>query len=566
MIPRARWQQIQSLFEQLADVPGAERAAQLERSCGNDVDLRQSVESLLDLDQNRKDPLLHAIGAAAESLLEDHRDRLIGTRVGPYRIVSILGHGGMSIVYRGERDDSQYQQSVAIKVLQHATLHPQLRNRLHSERHILATLDHPCIARLIDSGDLEDGTPYLVMEHVDGQAIDQFCDSRTLFIRERLELFVEVCAAVHYAQVLELINAQEDPYAYSYVLIANGTASWASGDVDTALRRFGEALEVARKIQNPSVQGRALYNIGLIYDTIGDSDLALDFYPQALPFRSAESEGPGRVATLSAIANTLFMRGETAEALKMDPLEFRLKNAAKEGTKAAHGPTFPRIGFIETLEAAKNSDHYKAPLGKLQGRGVASGFWFNAGGESSAQVNITEDGNVVVTTGHPDIGGSRAGIANICAELLGIDYKRVSVIIGDTQTVGFSNLTGGSRVLFASSIVVTQSTETIINTLRQRAAKIWDIDPDAVKWENGAAHPVSPNAGQFEPLTLKELAEKAPAMGGPIGARKGTRPITSGCPRRSSSAATGRTAIGSISARPNCCAALRKCCFASWRE
>ena len=119
---------------------------------------------------------------------------------------------------------------------------------------------------------------------------------------------------------------------------------------------------------------------------------------------------------------------EVAEALKMDPLDFRLKNAAKEGTKAAHGPTFPRIGYIETVEAAKNSAHYATPLGKgqgglLRGRGVASGFWFNAGGESSAQVNITEDGNVVVTTGHPDIGGSRAGIANICAELLGIDYQ-----------------------------------------------------------------------------------------------------------------------------------------------
>jgi CO/xanthine dehydrogenase Mo-binding subunit len=209
---------------------------------------------------------------------------------------------------------------------------------------------------------------------------------------------------------------------------------------------------------------------------------------------------------------------ELASALKMDPLDFRLKNAAKEGTKAAHGPVYPRIGYIETLEVAKNHPHYKAPLKKFQGRGVASGYWFNAGGESSAQVNITEDGNVVVTTGHPDVGGSRAAIANICAELLGIDYKRVSVIIGDTQTIGFSNLTGGSRVLFASSIVVTQSTETIINTLRQRAAKIWEIDPDAVKWENGAAHPVSPNAGQFEPLTLKELAEKAPSQGGPIGA------------------------------------------------
>ncbi|MBV9457714.1 MAG: xanthine dehydrogenase family protein molybdopterin-binding subunit [Bradyrhizobium sp.] len=212
---------------------------------------------------------------------------------------------------------------------------------------------------------------------------------------------------------------------------------------------------------------------------------------------------------------------ELASALKLDPLEFRLKNAAREGTKAAHGPTFPRIGYVETLEAAINSEHYKTPVsrsGKITGRGVASGFWFNAGGESSAQVNITEDGNVVVTTGHPDIGGSRAGIANICAELLGIDYQRVSVIIGDTQTVGFSNLAGGSRVLCASSMVVTQSTEQVIKTLRERAAKLWNIDPEAVKWENGAAHPVSPNAGQFPPLTLEELSEKAPALGGPVGA------------------------------------------------
>src|SRR5258708_15240212 len=101
-------------------------------------------------------------------------------------------------------------------------------------------------------------------------------------------------------------------------------------------------------------------------------------------------------------------------------------------------------------------------------------------------MKIIEAGNVVVTTGHPDIGGSRAAIANICAELLGIDYRRVSVLIGDTATVGFSNLTGGSRVLFASAIVVTQSTAKIITTLRERAAQTLGIEPDAVKWENGA--------------------------------------------------------------------------------
>jgi CO/xanthine dehydrogenase Mo-binding subunit len=209
---------------------------------------------------------------------------------------------------------------------------------------------------------------------------------------------------------------------------------------------------------------------------------------------------------------------EVAEALEMDPLELRLKHAAQEGTKAAHGPVYPRIGFAETIEAALEHPHYKAPLGKHQGRGVASGFWFNAGGESSAQVNITEDGNVVVTTGHPDIGGSRASIANITAELLGIDYRRVSVLIGDTATIGYSNLTGGSRVLFASAIVVTESTEKVITDLRERAAKIWEIDPEAVIWEDGAARPAGANAGDFEPLSLEEIAAQATATGGPIGA------------------------------------------------
>ncbi|MDE0781297.1 MAG: xanthine dehydrogenase family protein molybdopterin-binding subunit, partial [Alphaproteobacteria bacterium] len=208
---------------------------------------------------------------------------------------------------------------------------------------------------------------------------------------------------------------------------------------------------------------------------------------------------------------------ELAEKLGMDPLDLRLKNAAKEGTKAVHGPIYPLMGYVDSLEAAKAHEHYNTPLGPNQGRGVASGFWFNAGGESSAQVNVTEDGNVVVTTGHPDIGGSRAGIANICAEILGIDYQRVSVLIGDTATIGFSNLTGGSRVLFASSIVVTESTNKIIRTLCELAAKIWDIDPDAVNWENGEARPAGANAGKFPALTLKELAARANESGGPIG-------------------------------------------------
>jgi CO/xanthine dehydrogenase Mo-binding subunit len=222
---------------------------------------------------------------------------------------------------------------------------------------------------------------------------------------------------------------------------------------------------------------------------------------------------------------------EVAEALKMDPLQFRLKNAAKQGTKVAYGPVFPRIGYIETLEGAINHPHYKTPLpkatnGRLYGRGVASGYWFNAGGESSAQVNVNEDGTVVVITGHPDIGGSRASTANIVAELLGIDYRKVAVLIGDTSVIGFSNLTGGSRVTYASAMVATQSTERVITTLKERAAKIWKIDPDAVTWENGEARPAGDNAGKFEPLTLAQLAAQANATGGPIGA--GTQLNTTG--------------------------------------
>jgi len=209
---------------------------------------------------------------------------------------------------------------------------------------------------------------------------------------------------------------------------------------------------------------------------------------------------------------------EVAAALKMDPLELRLKNAAKQGTKTAYGPTLPVIGYEQTVKAAMEHPHYKAPLGPNQGRGVASGYWFNAGGESSAQVNIAEDGSVTVITGHPDIGGSRASTANITAEILGIDYSKVQVLIGDTSTIGFSNLTGGSRVTFASAMVVTQSTQQVITQLRERAAKIWKIDPEAVTWEEGEARPAGDNAGKFQPLTLAQIAAQATATGGPIGA------------------------------------------------
>ncbi len=199
MISRPRWQRIEAVFAAVVDAGPQDRESRLAAECGDDAALRGAVESLLASDPHAEDPLLNAVGEAAESLLEAQKDALLGVRVGAYRITSILGHGGMSTVYQAARDDARYNQIVAIKVLHQATFHPRLRSRLHSERHILASLAHPSIARLIDSGDLADGTPYLVMEHVDGQPINHYCDERKLIVRARLELFIDVCSAVRYA-------------------------------------------------------------------------------------------------------------------------------------------------------------------------------------------------------------------------------------------------------------------------------------------------------------------------------------------------------------------------------
>jgi CO/xanthine dehydrogenase Mo-binding subunit len=207
---------------------------------------------------------------------------------------------------------------------------------------------------------------------------------------------------------------------------------------------------------------------------------------------------------------------EIAGELGMDPWELRLRNALSADKPTIYGAKIGDAAIQECIESVRNHPNAKAKLGPNQGRGIAIGFWGNAGGESSAQLNINEDGTALVITGHPDIGGSRASMVNIVAEKLGIDYRNVRAQIGDTNNVGISAVTGGSRVTFASGIVVDEATDQVIGILKARAASIWGIDVEAVEWSDGAAHPAGQNAGEFDPLTLKELAAKALATGGPI--------------------------------------------------
>jgi CO/xanthine dehydrogenase Mo-binding subunit len=209
---------------------------------------------------------------------------------------------------------------------------------------------------------------------------------------------------------------------------------------------------------------------------------------------------------------------ELARELGIDPLLLREKNAAKEGTKAVHGPTWTNIGYLDTLAAVKNHPNYQVPLGPNQGRGIACGFWFNVGGESSAQVHVNEDGSISVASGSPDIGGSRASMAMMAAETLGLPIERVKPIVADTASIGFTHVTGGSRVTFATGMATVQAAEKVIDQLKQRAAMIWDISPEAVDWRDGCAIPAGANAGSFDPLPLADIAIKAARTGGPIGA------------------------------------------------
>ena len=201
-----------------------------------------------------------------------------------------------------------------------------------------------------------------------------------------------------------------------------------------------------------------------------------------------------------------------AEALGMDPVDFRMKNASREGTKASYGPTYGPIGLLPTLKAVKKHPHMRARLGKNQGRGMACGFWFNFGGQTCADLTIEEDGTVAVSVGTIDVGGARASLSLIAAEELGIPYEHVRCNIADTASLGHNDMTDGSRGTFSSGMSTIFAARDAIERLRERAAKTWGISAKNVEWKNGKAVV----KGKRKSLTLAELAKASANTGGPI--------------------------------------------------
>ena len=229
--------------------------------------------------------------------------------------------------------------------------------------------------------------------------------------------------------------------------------------------------------------------------------------------KSAAYRAPGSPISAFAVESVVDM---LAKKIGMDPLELRRKNAAGPGTPMIYGPKLAHGGYIETLEACLNHPEYKKPLGPNQGRGAASGYWFNGGGELSATVQINADGTILVATGSVDVGGSRASMALMAAETFGVPYEQVRAIVADTASVGYTHVTGGSRVTFATGMAVVDASKKLVDELRGRAAMIWGVDPEGVIWEEGHAKPASSNVGDFPPMSLREIASKAALTGGPL--------------------------------------------------
>ena len=209
---RARWQKIDAVFKSALELPGSERDAFLDGVCARDEDLRREVEMLIEADA-QADVFLEApaIEAAGELLRNDLADSQVGQTVGPYKLVREIGRGGMGMVYLAERADEHYHKYVAIKLISRGMDTRDILSRFRHERQILANLDHPNIARLFDGGTTDDGLPYFVMEYIEGLPIDQYCEANQLSIPERLKLFREVCAAVHYAHQNLIIHRDIKP-------------------------------------------------------------------------------------------------------------------------------------------------------------------------------------------------------------------------------------------------------------------------------------------------------------------------------------------------------------------
>ena len=308
---RDNWDQVQELFFAAADLPAAEQRRFLEEACAGDPDLRREVDSLLTADCTHSHDIDSAVEAAAQTLLGI--DPVIGARFGHWRVSRELGRGGMGTVYLAVRDDDQFQKQAALKLIRAGMDSADLLLRFRHERQILASLDHPYIARLIDGGTTPEGRPFLVMDYVEGLRIDTWCREHSLSVEEICRLFLKVCEAVSHAHRALVVHRDLKP---GNILIAAdgspklldfGVAKLLSPDCEPAVTFVGIALtpEYASPEQvlgQPITTAADVYSLGaILYELLsGTKPHRLDSATPAEVQRAVcETEIPRPSATVS---------------------------------------------------------------------------------------------------------------------------------------------------------------------------------------------------------------------------------------------------------------------------
>ena len=239
--------------------------------------------------------------------------------------------------------------------------------------------------------------------------------------------------------------------------------------------------------------------------------------------KTAAYRAPGAPGAAFAAETVL---DEIAEKLSIDPMDLRIVNGAKEGSRRANGIVNPPIGAIETAEAAKAHEHYSAPLeGPYRGRGVASGFWINGGGAACATANVNYDGTVNLVIGSMDIGGTRPAAAQQLAEVLGIPVEDVNPQVGDTESIGYTSMTGGSGAAFKTGWACYEAAQDVKRQMIERAAILWEADVDEVELVDGVFRfTKDPELN----ASFKEIAAALPDTGGPVFGGANVAPTTSG--------------------------------------
>lgn len=228
--------------------------------------------------------------------------------------------------------------------------------------------------------------------------------------------------------------------------------------------------------------------------------------------KSAAYRAPGSPQASFAMEQVV---DEICEKMGFDKLQFRIDNAAHEGTRRGDGVQFIRVGLEECLEAARDSDHWNSPLGeapagKARGRGIASAYWMNGGGKSTCDLMLQDDGTVTMNEGSADIGGTRTSIAMQAAEVLGIPAEDVHPSVPDTDSIGFTGVTGGSRTTYTTGLAAYNAAQKLVDELKERVANLWETKANKVDFMDGTFS----SSGQS--IGIQELAGKLDPTGGPV--------------------------------------------------